>query len=68
MDAVQNTVLAAGMAWGSGLRPYAVIFAAALLGRFTYLMLPSAQRVRWFKQGFDSGAPGTSDTFKAARP
>ncbi|MEK1904597.1 MAG: neutral zinc metallopeptidase [Pseudomonas sp.] len=27
----------------------------------------SAQRVRWFKTGFDSGEPGRCDTFKAAR-
>ena len=26
----------------------------------------SAQRVRWFKQGFDSGTPDACDTFKAA--
>lgn len=27
----------------------------------------SEQRVRWFRIGFDSGAPGRCDTFKAAR-
>ncbi|PAU53135.1 neutral zinc metallopeptidase [Pseudomonas sp. PIC25] len=27
----------------------------------------SEQRVRWFRTGFDSGAPGRCDTFKAAR-
>lgn len=27
----------------------------------------SAQRVRWFKNGFDSGQPGRCDTFQAAR-
>ncbi len=27
----------------------------------------SAQRVRWFRTGFDSGEPGRCDTFKAAR-
>ncbi len=27
----------------------------------------SAQRVRWFRTGFDSGEPGRCDTFKAPR-
>lgn len=40
MDAVQQVALAAGMAWGSGLRLYAVLFAAGLLGRLGYVDLP----------------------------
>lgn len=27
----------------------------------------SAQRVRWFRAGFEHGEPGRCDTFKAAR-
>jgi predicted metalloprotease len=27
----------------------------------------SAQRVRWFRSGFDTGQPGRCDTFQAAR-
>lgn len=45
MEAIQNVALAAGMAWGSGLRLYAVLFTAGLLGRFGYLNLPHALQI-----------------------
>lgn len=45
MDTVQSVALAAGLAWGSGLRLYAVLFAAGLLGRLGYLDLPQALQV-----------------------
>lgn len=45
MDAVQNVALAAGMAWGSGLRLYAVLFAAGLLGRMGYIDLPPGLQI-----------------------
>lgn len=40
MDIVQQVALAAGLAWGSGIRVYAVVFLAGLLGYFGYLQLP----------------------------
>ena len=45
MDLVQSVALAGGMAWASGLRLYAVILSAGLLGRFGYLQLPDALQV-----------------------
>jgi len=45
VDTVQSVALAAGLAWGSGLRLYAVLFAAGLLGRLGYLDLPQALQV-----------------------
>lgn len=45
MDTVEQIALASGLAWGSGLRLYAVIFAAGLLGRFGYVELPEMLRV-----------------------
>ncbi len=45
MDTVQSVALAAGLAWGGGLRLYAVLFAAGLLGRLGYLDLPQALQV-----------------------
>lgn len=42
MDAVQTVAMGAGMAWASGLRLYAVIFAAGLMGRLGYLQLPGS--------------------------
>lgn len=41
MDVLQSLALAGGMAWASGMRLYAVVFAAGLLGRLGYLDLPS---------------------------
>ncbi|MBV6476369.1 MAG: DUF4126 family protein [Rhodocyclaceae bacterium] len=45
METVQSVALAAGLAWGSGLRLYAVLFVAGLLSRFGYLDLPVALQV-----------------------
>ncbi|MBK7356623.1 DUF4126 domain-containing protein [Propionivibrio sp.] len=45
MDTIQSVALAAGLAWGSGLRLYAVLFAAGLLGRLGYLELPQTLQV-----------------------
>jgi len=45
MDVVQLVALGAGMAWASGLRLYAVLLAAGLLGRFGYLDLPAGLEV-----------------------
>ena len=45
MDIVQSVALASGMAWASGMRLYAVLFAAGVLGRFGYLELPGALQV-----------------------
>lgn len=40
MEMVEQIALASGLAWGSGLRLYAVVFAAGMLGRFGYIDLP----------------------------
>ncbi len=40
MDILQSAALAGGLAWASGMRLYAVVFFAGLLGRFGYLNLP----------------------------
>lgn len=45
MDVLQSVALAGGMAWASGMRLYAVVFTAGLLGRFGYLQLPSTLQV-----------------------
>ena len=45
MNAVEQIALASGLAWGSGLRLYAVVFAAGLLGRLGYLKLPLGLQV-----------------------
>lgn len=41
MDTAASIALAGGLAWGSGLRLYAVVFAAGLLARLGYLQLPA---------------------------
>ena len=45
MDLIQSVALAGGMAWASGLRLYAVVFIAGMLGRYGYLQLPSTLQV-----------------------
>lgn len=40
MDLIGSVAMAAGLAWASGLRLYAVLFIAGLLGRFGYIDLP----------------------------
>ena len=41
MDILQSVALAGGMAWASGMRLYAVVFFAGLLGWLGYLDLPA---------------------------
>src|SRR5664279_32216 len=45
MDSLQTVALAGGLAWASGMRLYAVVFLAGLLGRLDYLHLPSTLQV-----------------------
>lgn len=45
MDLVPAVALAGGLAWASGIRLYAVLFAAGLLGHFGYLQLPEALQI-----------------------
>lgn len=45
MDTVNSIAVAAGLAWASGLRLYAVVFLAGLLGRLGYVSLPEALAV-----------------------
>ena len=40
MDMLQSVALAAGLAWGSGIRLYAVLFIAGLMARLGYVELP----------------------------
>jgi len=40
MDTLQSVALAAGLAWGSGIRLYAVLFIAGLMARLGYVELP----------------------------
>jgi len=42
MDTLQSVALAAGLAWGSGIRLYAVLFLAGLMARLGYVELPPA--------------------------
>jgi hypothetical protein len=41
VDIVQSLSLAGGLAWASGIRLYAVLFSAGLLGNLGYLALPA---------------------------
>lgn len=45
MDIVSTVAVAAGLAWASGLRLYAVLFLAGLLGRLGYIQLPETLHV-----------------------
>jgi len=45
MDSLQTVALAGGLAWASGMRLYAVVFLAGLLGRLDYLHLPTTLQV-----------------------
>jgi len=40
MDTLHSVALAAGLAWGSGIRLYAVLFLAGLMARLGYVELP----------------------------
>ena len=40
MDILQTIAVGAGLSWASGVRLYAVVFAAGLLARFGYVTLP----------------------------
>ena len=40
METIQSVALAAGLAWGSGIRLYAVLFLAGLMARLGYVELP----------------------------
>lgn len=45
MGVIESIALSAGLAWGSGLRLYLVVFLAGLLGRLDVLQLPAALHV-----------------------
>jgi hypothetical protein len=45
MDIVNSIAVASGLAWASGLRLYAVLFLAGLLGRLGYVSLPEGLAV-----------------------
>lgn len=45
MEIVQSVALAGGLAWASGMRLYAVLFAAGLSSRLGYVELPAALQV-----------------------
>lgn len=45
MEIVNSIAIAAGLAWASGLRLYAVLFLAGLLGRLGYISLPDTLAV-----------------------
>ena len=45
MEILQSIALATGMAWASGMRLYAVVFSAGILGRIGLLTLPDSLKV-----------------------
>ncbi len=45
MNIVDSVAIAAGLAWASGLRLYAVLFLAGLFGRLGYIQLPETLHV-----------------------
>ncbi len=45
MDLVNHIAIASGLAWASGIRLYAVVLIAGLLGRFGYVSLPGSLEV-----------------------
>lgn len=45
MDTLHQYALAAGLAWASGIRLYAAVFLAGVLGRYGYASLPSGLAV-----------------------
>lgn len=45
MDLASSLALAGGLAWGSGLRLYAVVFAAGLMARMGWLTLPDTLQI-----------------------
>lgn len=45
MDLLQSVALAGGLAWASGMRLYAVLFAAGVMARLGYLDLPASLHV-----------------------
>ena len=45
MDMLEHVALAAGLAWGSGLRLYAVLFFAGLLANLGYIELPASLQI-----------------------
>ena len=45
MELIPSLALAGGLAWASGMRLYAVVFIAGMLGRFDLLQLPESLRI-----------------------
>lgn len=56
MDIVNSIAVASGLAWASGLRLYAVLFLAGVLGRLGYVSLPEGLAV--LQHGAVIGAAG----------
>ena len=78
MDVIQSVALAAGLAWGSGIRLYAVLFLAGLMARLGYVELPpglsalthpamlGASGFMFFIEFFADKAPGLDTLWDAA--